>query len=308
MEIKWLEDFLSLCETGNFSRSAETRHITQPAFSRRIRALEAWVGLDLIDRTAYPVRLTAAGEAFRNHARAILASVQMARAEVRASQPTLEDVVRFALPHTLSLTFFPDWLARAERELGPINSRLIAANLYEVISLAEEGGCDLLMCYDHPVHPVDLNPAVFDVVTLAQEDLQPYSAVDERGRPLFELPGTPEKPVPFLAFSGNAYLRRVVDAILEEAGIQTHLNTCYETDMAEAIKMMMLAGHGVAFLPSSSVTREVASGQVVATGAAHWRQSLEVRAFRPRRKQNIMVERLWGILQSEAKQTARRRA
>ena len=217
MEIKWLEDFLSLCETGNFSRSAEARHITQPAFSRRIRALEAWVGLDLVDRTAYPVRLTSAGDSFRNHARTILASVQIARAEVRASQPGLEDVVRFALPHTLSLTFFPSWLAHAERQLGKINSRLIAANLYEILSLFEEGGCDLLMCYDHPVHPVDLSAASFDTVTLAQEYLQPFCLADERGNPIFDFPGTPEKPVPFLAFSGNAYLRRVADAMAGKA-------------------------------------------------------------------------------------------
>jgi len=44
MELKWLEDFVSLAETHSFSRSAELRHVTQPAFSRRIQALEAWLG------------------------------------------------------------------------------------------------------------------------------------------------------------------------------------------------------------------------------------------------------------------------
>ncbi len=44
MELKWLEDFLSLADSGSFSRSAEQRHVSQPAFSRRIRALEAWPG------------------------------------------------------------------------------------------------------------------------------------------------------------------------------------------------------------------------------------------------------------------------
>ena len=51
METKWLEDFVSLAETRSFSRSAQVRHVTQPAFSRRIQALEAWTGIDLIDRT-----------------------------------------------------------------------------------------------------------------------------------------------------------------------------------------------------------------------------------------------------------------
>src|SRR5574337_230523 len=68
MELKWLEDFLSLAETGSFSRSAEQRHVTQPAFSRRIRALESWLGVALIDRSTYPTTLTPAGEAFKSSA------------------------------------------------------------------------------------------------------------------------------------------------------------------------------------------------------------------------------------------------
>ena len=50
METKWLEDFVSLAETRSFSRSAQLRHVTQPAFSRRIQSLEAWAGADLVDR------------------------------------------------------------------------------------------------------------------------------------------------------------------------------------------------------------------------------------------------------------------
>ena len=62
METKWLEDFVSLAETRSFSRSAQLRHVTQPAFSRRIQALEAWAGTDLVDRSSYPTRLTPAGK------------------------------------------------------------------------------------------------------------------------------------------------------------------------------------------------------------------------------------------------------
>src|SRR5688500_11241190 len=65
MELEWLEDFISLARSGSFSRSATERHVTQPAFSRRIQALELWLGVALIDRSAYPTRLTPAGRQFR---------------------------------------------------------------------------------------------------------------------------------------------------------------------------------------------------------------------------------------------------
>lgn len=83
MDTKWLEDFVSLVETGSFSRSAQQRHVTQPAFSRRIQALEAWAGTDLVDRSSYPTRLTPAGETFYPQALEMLRALQSTRTLLR---------------------------------------------------------------------------------------------------------------------------------------------------------------------------------------------------------------------------------
>ncbi len=61
MELKWLEDFVCLANIGSFWKASEQRHVSQPAFSRRIRALEDWLGVTLIDRSSYPVTLTRTG-------------------------------------------------------------------------------------------------------------------------------------------------------------------------------------------------------------------------------------------------------
>ena len=50
MQLKWLEDFITLAQERSFTRAAELRHVTHPAFGRRIRALEAWAGTPLIKR------------------------------------------------------------------------------------------------------------------------------------------------------------------------------------------------------------------------------------------------------------------
>ena len=62
MNLLWLEDFLALTTTGNFSRAAAERNVTQPAFGRRIKALEEWLGVELFDRSSQPVRMTSTGE------------------------------------------------------------------------------------------------------------------------------------------------------------------------------------------------------------------------------------------------------
>ena len=64
MQLKWLEDFIVLAQERSFTRAAELRHVTHPAFGRRIRALEAWAGTPLVERGGGPVTLTPAGHSF----------------------------------------------------------------------------------------------------------------------------------------------------------------------------------------------------------------------------------------------------
>ncbi|HEY0885198.1 MAG TPA: LysR family transcriptional regulator, partial [Ramlibacter sp.] len=93
METKWLEDFVSLAETRSFSRSAQLRHVTQPAFSRRIQALEAWAGTDLVDRSSYPTRLTPAGETLYAQSMEMLQALQSTRAMLRGHSSAAQDVI-----------------------------------------------------------------------------------------------------------------------------------------------------------------------------------------------------------------------
>jgi DNA-binding transcriptional LysR family regulator len=72
METKWIKDFLCLAEKRSFSQAAEARHVSQPALSRRIRALEEWVGVELVDRSCQPLRLTTAGLVFFERAQLLL--------------------------------------------------------------------------------------------------------------------------------------------------------------------------------------------------------------------------------------------
>ena len=60
-DLKLLEDLIALAQTGSFVRAAEARHVTHPAFGRRIRTLETWAGAPLVERQRVPVTLTTEG-------------------------------------------------------------------------------------------------------------------------------------------------------------------------------------------------------------------------------------------------------
>jgi LysR family transcriptional regulator, hypochlorite-specific transcription factor HypT len=131
-----------------------------------------------------------------------------------------------------------------------------------VLSLVE-GGCDLVMGYHHPSHPVTLDPARYDTLTLGIESISPYSAPQRAGRARYTLPGTPDAPTPYLSYTPNAYLGRMTEVIVANAPARLYLDRVYETDMAEGLKAMALAGHGIAFLPHSAVEDAVAQGKLI---------------------------------------------
>ena len=309
METKWLEDFVSLAETRSFSRSAQLRHVTQPAFSLFIQALEAWAGTDLVDRSSYPTRLTAAGNTLYDQALEVLQALQNTRAMLRAHTSAGTDMIEFAVPHTLAFTFFPAWVSALRADFGPLKSRLIALNVHDAVMRLVEGGCDLLISYHHPSQPLQLDPDRYEMVTLGQEVLAPYAKAGADGQPLFCLPGRPGEPLPYLGYAPGAYLGRVTELILKQAGTAIHLDRVYETDMAEGLKAMALEGHGVAFLPYSAVKKELRSRKLLSAAppdAQDLQMVMEVRAYRekPSRKEPAkgLAQSLWTYLQTRAGQ------
>jgi LysR family transcriptional regulator, hypochlorite-specific transcription factor HypT len=296
MELKWIEDFLKLAETGSFSRAADARYVTQPAFSRRIRALEAWLGVELIDRSAYPMRLTRAGEQFRGQAADMLERMLEARAVARGLQSPAEGMLNVAATHTIALTFYPHWLADMKARGGHIKSKMIAANVHDAVTMLVEGHADVLLCYHHPHAPVELDASRYDMIVLGKELLAPYAKANMDGTPQFTLPATKDAPVPYLAYTPSAYLGRMVDIILQEAPQRAWLECVYETDMAEALKVMVREGLGIAWLPESSVRREVRSKQIVRCGDGPWLGQVEIRVYRDRTNTKPTTQKLWELV------------
>jgi LysR family transcriptional regulator, hypochlorite-specific transcription factor HypT len=302
VETKWLEDFVSLAETRSFSRSAQLRHVTQPAFSRRIQALEAWAGIDLVDRSSYPTRLTPAGETLHGQALEMLEALQATRNMMRSHQAPDQDMLGFAVPHTLAFTFFPHWLMDLRQNFGAVKTRLTASNVHDAVLRLTEGGCELLIAYHHPSQPLQLSAERYEMLSLGTETFAPYAKAGPDGEPLFSLPGVLGRKVPFLSYAPSAYMARLVEVILKQAGAPLQLDAIYETDMAEGLKAMALEGHGLAFLPFSLVRKELKARRLVAAADPEGPLSLtmEVRIYRERpemaRHTKSGVQALWDFL------------
>ena len=258
MEFKWLEDFVLLSQVKNFSKAADLRNITQPAFSRRIQSLELWLGTPLIDRSCFPMELTPAGLYFYEQAISLIESITETRTTLKNRNSNQGLTIDFAVPHNLSLTYFPEWIREASKYLGGASYRLKALNVHDAVTTLLNGASDLLVAYSHPSSSLRLDPALYASKLLGVENFSLYG--------LTELQDAYQKnsdiELPYLMYGSSAYLGKIADHVLAKCGFNINLKKIYETDMAEGLKSMMLAGHGHAFLPESSVRKELNEGSV----------------------------------------------
>lgn len=292
MDVAWLESLLALTEHGSFSRAADAMHVSQPAFSRRIRSLEQWIGAELVDRSAYPVTLTPAGIKLHRQAADVVSGLASVREEVRGRQLMPRKAVRIAVTHTLATRYFATWWKDLAGDAPQLTCLLLASNTLEAYDALLHGGCDLLLAYADPVQPMGVDSGELEWLMVARDRFAPYSqAVD--GRPRFSLPGTVNRPVPYVSHGQGAFLGRVTDRLMVDQRL--YLRPVVQTDLTSALADLVLAGVGVGWLPRTLAATYVSNGSVAEVGDDAWSAQLEIRLYRRggRQQVNPQAEEVW---------------
>lgn len=288
MDLKWLEDFLSLAETKSFSASARNRNVTQSAFSRRIRSLELWLGADLLDRSTYPIRLTEDGRAFREAAEEIVRLIYQGRAGLggRSAAERAAASIAITALHSLTLTFLPRWLTRVRGEVGEVATRVLPENYALCLQALVEGGYDFMLTYHHPSVPVPLDPARFPHAVIGADRL---TAVANAAQfPAWQRRGG---RLPLLQYSRGSFLGLLAALAQNQPGApETEVVHVNENSLAEALKFMALEGHGIAWLPRQLVEGDLAAGSLIVVAPE---LPMEIRLYRNAGRSRAVVEKVW---------------
>ncbi len=265
MELSWLEDFVAVARQRSFSKAAVVRHVTQSALSRRIKALEAWYGVPLVDRSTYPVALTEAGERFVSVSEELVSQLYRSRREARAEVGMAGRTLGFAMPHSLAVWFFPQWW-RGARGDADWAARVVAADLAECVELLLKGACQFLLHYSCEGIPDGLENVNLRRRQVGAERLLPVSRTGKAGKPLFELRPRALRPVPLLAYTSESFLGRATARVHAELEARCPLALRYQSSLVEALKAEALLGDGVAWLPERSIQAELAAGSLRVIG------------------------------------------
>lgn len=286
MDFKWLEDFLVLAETHSFSRSAELRGVTQSAFSRRIRALEEWLGTDLLSRESYPVRLTPEGMLFRETAEEAVRMIQARRAEFRDHTRARGGEISFVALHSLTVTFLPGWLMRLKAAAGQMTSRVKPENFDRCIEALTEGGYDFFLTYAHPQVNIPLDPGGFPHLVVGADELV---AVARPGWP----PEWLSDGMPMLKYSRGSFLNEMARIALAQPGApKVYTAHTDEASMAESMKSMAVAGHGMVWLPRLLVAAEIEAGRLEIVAPE---LPMQIRLYRNAARGRGITGRVWGV-------------
>ncbi|SAI22199.1 LysR family transcriptional regulator [Bordetella ansorpii] len=298
-DLKLFEDLIALAQTGSFVRAAELRHVTHPAFGRRIRALEAWAGVPLVERQRTPVTLTPQGEELLKTAGQVIERVGQARHRIRSGSPAGNAVVRIATGRSLARTLVSDWIGRLRhkppRVLGKDTQVDVSTGrMQDMARLLEHGRADLLCGYEHPALSVELTPGSYRYMTLATDKLVPVSQTDSRGRPRYSLKegGT---PAPLISYAGGLAMSRIAGDRLDTFPYALTPFVC--CDSPDGVHGLALKGLGVAWLPWSMVAGDCRRGVLAVLGGRAEEISFEVRLYRPRMQLSDLAEAVWEATQ-----------
>lgn len=290
MELRWLQDFLTVAETGNFTRAAERRNTSQAAFSRRIKSLESWLGFDLIDRSVYPTQLTPQGEQFREHASDLLRQMLDTRTELGGKPLHRHEHIRIALPFAMATAKLASWWPQWSRD-RQLSCSIVVGNIHDLVTSLVSGNVDLMICYHSAQQPIHLDPDRYERAELGIETLRPYASGALATK--VSLPGRASHPVPLLMYSPGVYFARLVDLVLENAPIVG--SRVIESDMSDVLRDMAFGGRGVAWLTESTVAAAGRNG-LTAIGGDKWAVPLSLVAFKDRTNDRRSLNLFWSEL------------
>ncbi|WP_037254720.1 LysR family transcriptional regulator [Roseobacter sp. SK209-2-6] len=294
MDLNWLRDFECLARTLSFTRASDERNITQSAFSRRIKALESWVGLPLVNRATYPVQITEAGQQFLPVALAAISQLSETRQSLRDADRGDSRFIRFSVLHTISINYLASRIEEMQLQIPELRTRVRSDSLSTCCELLVEGAVDIMLCYYHHSVSPKIDEAAFIRKDLLTDRLIPVAATKQARANLWNLNKQNGSPIPYLAYEPTSFLGTVVENTVERQLLNAE--EIYVDGLVETIKRRLLKGSGFAWMPATAIETELSEGVLVPIGDDCWRTSLTVSALSNPETLDPTARRLWDLL------------
>lgn len=260
MDLRQLQYFLQIADTGSVREAAARVRVAQSALSRHVRSLEDELGVALFERHARGVSLTPAGARLRDRAADILHRVEETRAELMAQGERPTGTASIGTSAATSRLLYGRLAERFHHDYPGVTLSLVEGAPYILLEGLDTGRLDLaILVNPEPRDSLDLQALVTEQVYLigAPKDRQ----LDKRRAKIADLAG-----LPLILFPRPSGSRMYFERTAGLAGISLQL--AYEVESQDVLKEFVSRGLGYGLLPHSSMHRELDEGRISATEVA----------------------------------------
>jgi len=270
MQIDQIETFLAIVTYGGFHKAAEALHVSQPAVSGRVRALEASLGVELFTRDRARPLLSPAGKALRPHAEQLLRTVAMARQAIHELQPHTAGVLRIAASLSVCTYLMPDVMQEYKAANPKVMVHLRSGNSVQVLKMVLEGEADIGVARS-------LNHPEVETMTLRDDPLLLVGHRAHRAATKQQVRLEDIESWPLIFYDRGSSDWTLTQSLFRRAGLLP--NVVLEVETIEAAKRMVERKLGFSFLPQIALTQELRQGKLVSieiTDAEPLRRNLDV--------------------------------
>lgn len=255
MLLQQLVTFCTVVDEDGFTRAAEVLNMSQPAVSKQVKTLEQKLRVDLLVRAGRRVSLTPAGEIVYSYARRIIHTIEECRSALENLSVPGYGRLSIGAVSTVAMFTLPSLLGAFSKEQPLVTMHVRTGTIDEVLQMVLRNEIDIGLVTVPLTHElIHTMPLFRDRILLVASPDTPWAK--------YHVVSAPDlSAMPMIAYERASKFRAYVDASFEAAGITPDI--IMEFDSHQAVKAMVIAGFGVAMMPSSAVAEDISKGRLV---------------------------------------------
>jgi DNA-binding transcriptional LysR family regulator len=255
MEDHKLRVFCAVAETKSFSKASEVIHLTQPAVSLQIQAMEELYETRLFDRSGNSINLTPAGEILYKRAKEILALYAEAQHNISEITGAIKGSLSIGASSTIGNYLLPHIIAAFKKKVPQVNISLVVSNTKTITERLNAGEIDIALVEG------DVSKQRFSVETLISDELVVIMSPAHPWAERRSLSANELTKEPLILREEGSGTRQIILKHLEEHGIKLdQLKIALVMGSTEAIKGAVEEGLGVSIMSGWAVRKWLKQG------------------------------------------------
>lgn len=257
MEDQKLKVFCTVAETKSFSKTSEIIHLTQPAVSLQIQALEEIYETKLFDRSSSFINLTPSGEILYKYAKDILNLYAEAEKEIGKITGLIKGSITIGASTTIGNYVLPTLIADFRKKHPKIKINVFIGNTKRIVDLLNSGGVDIGLVEGETLkHKMKTDPIITDELTFIVPPFHPWA----KKKVVSILEVTKE---PFILREEGSGTRQMIEKYLSSHGINTgDMRIALVLGSTESIKEAVESGMGISIVSKWAARKEVKYGSL----------------------------------------------